>query len=287
MPTSSGSRALLVSLLTLTISCSPSAQRAVGGSTAASIPDRATPIALLLGEGLGASTTEINAVVEMQRYELRKACLAHRGFSIREEAPLPDWSLLDGRAYARNAAKRVELGLVSAPQHPQGSGGADQLAYVSADDECSQQADAQVPNPLEAMNQWLNRQLEDVYRKVTADSRVVAAEREVGTCLSAVGSDLDALRRAELALIQSTEAVLNAFSSGELRREQAIAELLDLAVEGDLELREEYACLDIRAAMVFVVQSEMEREFLEQYGDALEEYIASARDDVLALMDGA
>lgn len=270
--------ATLVSLL-VPVSCGQAArvEPGAGPSDPASMP-----IAGLIVDTIGYPLTDVQAVVDLRRYDSRFTCMAEAGFSLREEAPPLHMEDFDPRGYAQGAIKRIVDGSVTHTPLPAASDDLD--AYNAADMACTAAAESTIADPTQALRRWLGGVAGEIAADVDADPRVVAASTTRDECLARLGVSLGRVSEIEASTVVEADVILDDYRSASITTDEAVDSLRALDTRDSMTLDQPYACIDSWLLVLGEVQREWEERFLSDHRDDLTDELNGIRSDVQSLM---
>lgn len=240
-----------------------------------------SPTVRRIADIVGSDVGELYAAVDEARFDFIVGCMRKDGWDFDRSMlpssyePMEASSDLLGTS-AANAISMIETLEGSqgdpapdaegtqdtVPPRPQRA--RDESGAVSA---CFDQALAEVPNPLEPLQSWLEHEQSYLEDYVRTDRRVADALAAQDRCFRESGYDFRDVGDANDYVAAKATPILEGYGSGELDASEAIEMLQPIAKEGGEIAAVLGPCLTARLAVEFAVRSEYELEWLQKNSD--------------------
>jgi hypothetical protein len=262
-----------------------------GGGTDSSIiapalavePGDPLPIDAILIAELGYPRLEINGAVLDAQARFLTQCMSAAGFQIGEGESLTSRDQADRMSsllgsiemnYAESALRQLSDPKASIAHSPERD-----AAYSA----CLNKSKAEVPSPLAQFQPWLEGEMDDLNQRAATYPQLLKVREESERCISGLGYDASSASDLSIIFLNKTQLIVSQQLGGDTTLSEARAQLAVIAEE---EANVESAvrqCATAEAIVLYGIQWELEREFVESNGPAISEFVARIKpqlDDV-------
>lgn len=239
------------------------------------------PTVQRLAEIVGSDVADVYAAVDEARFQFVVGCMRADGWDFNRsmlpdtDQPLGMSSDLIGTSAtaaifmirtlesAKGAAAPTENGTTETqPKSPPPD-----AAQPGAIAECYDRALAEVPNPLEPFQSWLDHEQSSLEERVRTDSTVADALAAQDRCFRESGFSFRDVGEANDYVYAKSQPILEAYGSGSLDAEAAIDRLHPIETEAREIADVLGPCLADRLAVEFEVRSRYELQWLDENAD--------------------